>query len=129
VNKSSSVNISEKFPLLIKYLLKRIGETSGQIKISTLADETGYTERYIQKVFSDFIGISPKLFGRVVRFQKSLDYILRKSGSNLSQMAYDLGYYDYAHFLHEFKEFSLYTPKQIMEIRSGSIKNKNIYKS
>ncbi|NTV78889.1 MAG: AraC family transcriptional regulator, partial [Clostridiales bacterium] len=73
-----------------------------------------YTARYVQKVFVEYIGISPKLFSRVIRFQKSLDYIFSNTSLDIYQMVYELGYYDHAHFIHEFKEFCLFSPSQII---------------
>ncbi len=109
---------SKKLPRLLNFLMRRIVESSGQIKIEDLATETGYTARYIQKVFVDYVGISPKLFSRIARFQKSLDSIFKNSEPDISQIVFDLGYYDHSHFLHEFKEFCLFTPSQIIQKRS-----------
>lgn len=60
---------------LENYLRERIYDTDGCISIRQLAEETGYSECYIRRVFQQVHGISPKNFERFVRFQKLLHVI------------------------------------------------------
>jgi AraC-like DNA-binding protein len=53
------------------------------------------------------VGIGPKVFSRIVRFQRTLRRIAR---TGLLPAALDSGYYDQAHFIHDFKQFAGETP-------------------
>jgi AraC-like DNA-binding protein len=82
-------------------------------RIKNLASYYGFSERYIQKLFLDFIGISPKSFFNIQRFNKSLKLIQSKDPS-LTSIAYDCGYFDQSHFIREFKTFSGVTPSKFL---------------
>ncbi|MCU6340012.1 helix-turn-helix domain-containing protein, partial [Enterobacter quasiroggenkampii] len=89
--------------------------SSGSRRMSDLSQHTGYSSRYIAKVFHEYVGMSPKLFSRIVRFQHVLDALLRSNYEGVMEEMMELGYYDQNHFIKEFKEFSSFTPKKYME--------------
>lgn len=109
------VSRSKDMPRLLHYVIRRINEENGQIKINELSDETGYTARYLHKVFQEYVGINPKSFCRVIRFQRSLNFIIKNNSTRISDLALELGYFDQAHFLHEFKDYCFLTPNQLMK--------------
>lgn len=74
-----------------------------------LSKSYGLSERYIEKLFVDMVGITPSAFFSVYRFNRSLNLVL-SSGLKLTSIAYDCGYYDQAHFIKEFKKFTGITP-------------------
>lgn len=80
-----------------------------QLDLPALAKHSGLSERYIQKLYLSNIGISPAAFTSVIRFNKSLQLVLNTSQS-LTEIAYDCGYYDQAHFIKEFRKFTGITP-------------------
>jgi len=98
---------------IAKYFIYNIIKNNGIDKIDDLAKKFGYSTRYICKIFEKYIGISPKLFSRVVRFQKSIEILSKYDQSRLGDLALELGYYDQSHFIREFKEFCWLTPYQI----------------
>jgi len=98
-----------------QYILHRINERRGLIKVEDLAADTGYSTRYINKTFTRHLGLSPKQFCRIVRFQSSLELIYLQPDIPISYIVAELGYYDQAHFSKEFKDFSLTTPSQLQE--------------
>lgn len=93
------------------YILKRIGQTAGKITIIELAAETGYSLCYIRRVFKEFSGIAPKQFGQYIRFQNLLR-VLGQAGIHYSDAALVCGYYDEAHMIKEFKQFTGMTPQK-----------------
>nr|WP_321397922.1 helix-turn-helix domain-containing protein [uncultured Desulfobacter sp.] len=101
-------------PSLISFLLEKINASCGEIRIQELADETGYSTRHVSNIFKKYVGISPKLFSRIVRFQKSFSLLRLQKKATFADLAQDAGYYDQAHFINEFKEFSMSTPTQII---------------
>jgi AraC-like DNA-binding protein len=85
----------------------------------TLSSGYGLSERYMEKLFVDLVGITPRAFFSVYRFNKSLDLVL-SSGRKLTSIAYDCGYYDQSHFIKEFTKFTGITP---FEARASLLTN------
>lgn len=104
---------------LKKYILNNIMQTAGKIKINELAETTGYSVRYINKIFSQEFGLSPKVFCKLMRFQYLLSTLneLDKDmfESNLAQISMELGYYDQSHMIKDFYEFTNTTPKMYIK--------------
>jgi AraC-like DNA-binding protein len=77
--------------------------------IKTLAAKHKMTPRYLQKLFLQYTGVTPKFYHKMNRFQRSLNRIARRDNS-LTTIAYDCGYFDQSHFVREFKMFTGITP-------------------
>jgi AraC-like DNA-binding protein len=77
--------------------------------MEVVASRYNITPRYLQKLFLQYTGIPPKLYGKINRFQQSLRLISNKENS-LTSIAYDCGYFDQSHFIREFKSFTGLTP-------------------
>lgn len=101
---------------LVEGLCDFICCNSESFDIERLAAEFGFSERYIQKLFLHYVGISPKSFFSVQRFNKSLE-LVRSANMSLTNIAYECGYYDQAHFIKEFKSYTGMTPSKL----SGNI--------
>jgi AraC-like DNA-binding protein len=98
-----------KFRDLSEFMLKEIMRTAGQVKVKELAEATGYSVRYINKVFTDELGVSPKVFCKLMRFQHLLNN-LNDEEADLVQLAIKLGYYDQSHMIKDFNECTNTTP-------------------
>lgn len=96
---------------LTQFMIDEINSRCGNIRISQLADDSNYSERHISRIFQESMGLSPKAFARVIRFQYALDLLLNMPSSALGDYFYDLGYSDQAHFQREFKQYTGTTPK------------------
>jgi len=77
--------------------------------IENVASRYGITSRYLQKLFLQYTGLTPKLYSKINRFQNSLRLVTKKDIS-LTSVAYDCGYFDQSHFIREFKSFTGLTP-------------------
>lgn len=102
------------------YMLQRIFETKGQLKVRDLAQEMHYSERYINQQFNQYFGIQPKVFSKIIRFQEVLNQLNLSSNTtdskSLIQIAYDSGYYDQAHMYKDFNAFCHNSPKQYLDL-------------
>lgn len=78
--------------------------------IAELADHIGISSRRFIRLFSNEVGLTPKLFARVRRFQQVLQQIRTGADFSWADMAASCGYFDQAHFIHDFKEFSGINP-------------------
>ncbi|WP_269477070.1 helix-turn-helix domain-containing protein [Hominibacterium faecale] len=91
---------------LIRYCTDRIYEKHGNIKVSELGIETGYSERYLGKVFEKYVGVSPKIYCEIMRLQNSLQKLSDSSNYEpLINLALDSGFFDHAHMNRCYKRF------------------------
>jgi AraC-like DNA-binding protein len=77
--------------------------------MKALASQYGITSRYLQKLFLQCTGVTPKLYSKINRFQHSLR-LINKKDVPLTTVAYDCGYFDQSHFIRDFKSFTGITP-------------------
>lgn len=101
--------------LIVEYVAESILKHNGQLSIIELSKKTGYTQRYIDKIFKRDIGISPKVFANITRF--NLFYKKIYAFNSIDELKDDLYefYYDQAHFIREFRKFSGSSPTQILK--------------
>jgi AraC-like DNA-binding protein len=78
-------------------------------RCSEVVDQIGISQRHFTRVFHDVVGLTPKLFHRVQRFQKVLRLIANGRPAWI-EIALACGYYDQAHFINDFKTFSGFEP-------------------
>ena len=73
-----------------------------------------FSKKQFERVFSQCVGMKPKEYSRIVRFQKSLWFMQNGPCDNMD-IAYSNGYADESHFIREFKTFSGYTPQRLKD--------------
>lgn len=88
-----------------------ITQKRGDVSISDLASEVCLSEKQFVRTFNKFIGIVPKKYLRIIRFQNSLHIMQTRNLKNLTELAYEAGYFDQSHMINEFKSLSGVTPK------------------
>lgn len=96
----------------VYFAAKRILETGGQASVSALALESGLSLRQFERRFRHQIGMRPKLFTRIARFESVLERKARFPTASWTDIALDFGYYDQMHMVHEFAEFTGKTPSE-----------------
>jgi len=87
----------------------------------TIADVTahiGLSSRRFIDVFTDQVGLTPKLFCRVRRFQRALRLSSQGQAVDWAAVAADCGYFDQAHFIHDFRAFSGINPSAYLAQRT-----------
>jgi len=80
------------------------------MSVGAITDKISLSPRHFIELFNDQVGITPKVFCRVRRFQRAIYEIQRRRNLRWAELATDCGYYDQAHFICEFKEFCGLTP-------------------
>ncbi|MGY6650473.1 DUF6597 domain-containing transcriptional factor [Wenyingzhuangia sp. IMCC45574] len=98
--------------LIIKTTVDTILEANGQCSIHTLSEQNNTSRRQLTRKFSSTIGLSPKQLSKTVRIQNALKTLLKKEVTSLTDLAYENEYFDQAHFIKDFKEFTGLTPKE-----------------
>ena len=93
------------------HLIERAG---GQVRVAQLAAELGLCDRQLTRRFENAVGVSPKEFARVSRFLNGVRRLRAGRRRNLTETALECGYFDQAHFNHEFREFAGMTPGEFL---------------
>jgi len=127
-NLKSRVQIMEKFLIdqlhenliydyrRIHHSLNEIDRRRGLVSVAEVAGEACLGTKQFKRKFADFVGINPKQFIRIVRFQYAIYNKQNGWVNNLTQLAHKCGYYDQAHFTNEFKSFTGYAPKDFFNM-------------
>ena len=85
--------------------------------ISEVTEQIGLSSRRFIQVFSEEVGLTPKLFCRVQRFQEVLHLVEKGQQIEWTQIALNCGYFDQAHFIHDFRAFSGLSPRAYLTQR------------
>lgn len=93
--------------------VRRIIEAGGSLGITRLAPALGVSRQHLARRFAQLVGVSPKVFARVVRLGRVIERVRAvpaEAPINWSMLALDLGYYDQSHLVDEFREMTGVTP-------------------
>jgi AraC-like DNA-binding protein len=99
------------YDYIIAECLKRIEKSGGTITVESLSEKYNISTRHLERKFISIVGMSPKLFSRIIRFQTIFKLLKTKQINSLTALALESGYYDQAHFIRDFKNFTGINPK------------------
>lgn len=97
---------------IVKSTIETILTANGQLSVDELSRQNNTNRRQLVRKFSSAIGLSPKQLSKTIRLQATLKTLLTKKNTSLTSLAYENEYYDQAHFIKDFKEFTGLTPKE-----------------
>jgi AraC-like DNA-binding protein len=120
---------SERIKIIETFLLKKLADkriidkivistietifnTNGQFSVNEFSKSNNINRRQLARKFSSAIGLSPKQLAKTIRIQATLKVLLNDQITSLTDLAYENEYFDQAHFIKEFKEFTGLTPKE-----------------
>ncbi|MBI4752173.1 MAG: AraC family transcriptional regulator [Acidobacteria bacterium] len=89
--------------------------------ISEITDQIGLSSRRFIQVFKQETGLTPKVFCRIQRFQKVLATIGMNQDIDWVDLALECGYFDQAHFIHDFRSFAGLSPSTYLAHRTNHI--------
>jgi AraC-like DNA-binding protein len=96
----------------INHIMALVQKTFGNINISQMASEACLCRKQFERIFAEHIGISPKQYLKIIRFQFAIFLKQQNANMNLLDLSFESGYYDQSHFINDFKSLSGLTPKQ-----------------
>ena len=96
---------------ITKSCVEVILQSQGQLNLVDLADKHNINRRSLERKFTSAIGMSPKQLTKVIRLQAAIKMLEKKQFTSLTSLAYENGYYDQAHFIRDFKDFTGVSPK------------------
>src|SRR5262245_39991847 len=94
----------------VAFALRTFDHTPLSTNIAAVTDAIGMSAKRFIERFKAEVGVSPKHYCRIRRFQRALTRAHRGQRVDWPRVALECGYYDQAHFIHEFRSFSGLTP-------------------
>lgn len=93
--------------------------THGGARVRDLAEAAGLSQRRLIAVFTAELGLTPKLFGRIRRFQHAVALIRMDAGNDWAKISADCGYFDQSHLIRDFGAFSGVSPSSFRRRQQG----------
>jgi AraC-like DNA-binding protein len=103
----------------ISFALRGI-QSSPQVRIAEIQEATGYGARRFTTLFENAVGLTPKLYSRILRMRSLVEAVARSGQVDWAEVAVEFGYYDQPHLTREFREFSGVTPGEYCPSLRGS---------
>jgi AraC-like DNA-binding protein len=103
---------------VVRESVRQLSRPGIRPKVRELASSLGLSQKHLISLFNDHVGLSPKQFSRISRFQQAIAMMGLSGEVDLQNVIHECGYYDQAHFNHEFKEMTTMTPSVYLSSRS-----------
>ena len=100
------------FDSIVKSTVETIFNANGKFSVNEFSKSKNINRRQLSRKFSSTIGLSPKQLAKTIRIQTTLKALLNEEHTRLTDLAYENEYFDQAHFIKDFKEFTGLTPKE-----------------
>jgi AraC-like DNA-binding protein len=94
---------------------RRLEKSHGRAAIGALAAELGWSRKRIVARFREQIGLAPKTYARLLRFEHALSLAQRAERPDWGRIAFQSGYYDQSHLIHDFRDISGHTPETFFQ--------------
>ncbi len=121
---SGRLNTPETIDRVTQSSMDILLKQKGQLSVDELAEQIKVNRRQLERKFSAVIGMSPKQLSKIIRLQAALKMIEKQEFTSLTSLAYENGYFDQAHFIKDFKEFTGMSPKQFY---AGNLKLSSLF--
>lgn len=96
---------SMKVQVSVEKAIDAILSSNGVITVAAMCEQCKLSERQAERLFKKFIGLSPKFYTRVIRFS-NIFQVAQEKKLSWSEVGLEAGFYDQAHFIKDFKEFT-----------------------
>jgi AraC-like DNA-binding protein len=105
----------------VTYALRELSSTSPGRRVADVCDAIGMSQRRFLERFRTEVGMTPKLFARVQRFQAVIGSVHTLREVDWADVAARCGYFDQAHFIHDFRAFSGFTPSAYFALKGKDV--------
>jgi AraC-like DNA-binding protein len=102
----------------IRWAATQIERTHGAVRILDLCRDLGVSRKHLNQWFQRQVGLAPKQYAGVARFQQLVARLTRTPGADWSELAQSCGYYDQAHLVHDCRTYSGLAPGNLRETLS-----------
>jgi AraC-like DNA-binding protein len=105
----------------IPVALDAFEQADAAVKIRDLAWRVGLSQRRFIQLFTEEVGLTPKLYGRVRRFQRARELVREAAEPDWAAVAVACGFFDQSHLIRDFEEFSGLSPVAYLKQRSKHV--------
>ncbi len=98
----------------VDWVVDQLARSKGQGRVEGLVNETGWSLRHFGRRFLEQIGLAPKTYARLLRFEHAVELVRARRGVTLAEVAADAGFFDQAHFNRDFRSFAGCTPSEFV---------------
>lgn len=105
---------------VVRYAIGRFRDPTQAASVAAVVERTGFSQRHFIASFRDEVGLTPKLFARITRFRRVIDSLQGSRQIHWSGLALECGYFDQAHFIHDFRDFAGISPSVYLQQRMSS---------
>jgi AraC-like DNA-binding protein len=104
----------------VTYAIDAFRHPTQEVSVAAVIERTGFSSRRFIATFRDEVGLTPKLFARVSRFRRVITALQSAHPPDLASLALDCGYFDQAHFNHDFRAFAGVSPLAYLRDRTST---------
>jgi AraC-like DNA-binding protein len=102
---------------LVQHTAGRLETLHGAVPVGALADAAGVSGNHLAAQFKSHVGVTPKRVARIYRFARLILSVDARRPVDWPDLAHAAGYFDQAHFIREFKDFTGLTPTEYLALR------------
>jgi YesN/AraC family two-component response regulator len=114
----NEIYLSEK-QTLVKKIIEKIYEAKGQIKVSKLEIKFSLSRQYLNRLFREQVHYTIKHFIGMVRVLNAVKIQINSPNLSMTELAYEVGYYDQAHFVRDFQKVAGMSPKKFFSLNGA----------
>lgn len=103
----------------VEYAVREMTLRPDAVSISRMNAKIGYSQKHFTEMFRRSVGLTPKTYLKIMRFQKAVKAIDSSDTIDWGAIAQDCGFYDQAHFINDFRHFSGFTPERYTAVKSN----------
>jgi AraC-like DNA-binding protein len=103
----------------VAFAVREMTSHPATISIARMNAHIGYSQKHFTELFRRHVGVTPKAYLKIMRFQRVVQTITAAESIDWTRVALDCGFYDQAHFIHDFKRFAGFTPAQFAQIQTS----------
>lgn len=108
----NQLTVKQNIDNIVTSTINTIISVNGKFSVNHFSKKNNINRRQLTRKFSSTIGLSPKQLSKTIRIQATLKSLLTKEVNSLTDLAHENEYFDQAHFIKDFKEFTGLTPKE-----------------
>lgn len=104
----------------VSFAVSEMSRNPDRLNIARMNAKIGYSQKHFISMFKRRVGLTPKAYLKIMRFQKAIRTIESIPGSSIdwAAISYDCGFYDQSHFINDFRVFSGFTPEEYLTKKS-----------
>ncbi|WP_353780057.1 helix-turn-helix domain-containing protein [Winogradskyella sp. 3972H.M.0a.05] len=100
---------------LFESIVEYIYSYRGEVRFQSLTETFNTNYKKIERLFDKYLGISPKTYIRIVRFNAAVNLHMNNKHESLTQIGLQLGFFDQSHFIRDFKKFTSLSPRNFFD--------------